>query len=102
MQQIMYQQTPWIVLDLPRQPRGLQHRQVDRLDAEVRTAAERPSSCEGYIASYLNLRAQGGRQRPPAAARATVLIVVVVVVVIVVAGVAVVVMRRRRQVEETD
>ena len=40
MQQIMYQQTPWIVLSLPRQPRSLQHRQVDRLDAAL---GQRPS-----------------------------------------------------------
>ena len=38
MQQIMYQQTPWVVLVYPQYLRGLQHLAVDRLDSDAQRA----------------------------------------------------------------
>ena len=98
MQQLMYQQTPWVVLTYP-----------DYLEAYNTTKwtgwqqmfdGRGPAfNAEGYIGSYLSLRpktatAGGGSS-------STVLIVVAVVVVVLV-GLGVVVLRRRRPKAEED
>ena len=100
MQQLMYQQTPWIVLTYP-----------DYLEAyntskwtgwqQMFNGRGPAFNTEGFIGSYLNLRpktatAAGGSS-------STVLIVVIVVVALVVVAVlAVVLLRRRRPTAEED
>jgi peptide/nickel transport system substrate-binding protein len=94
MQQIMYQQTPWIPLAYP-----------DDLEA-ISTAkwtgwAQQLSgtgpawNCQGYFASYINLRPKVAATTSGGSSNTT-LIAVVVVVVIAAAGIAFVFVRRRR------
>ena len=93
MQQIMYQQTPWIPTNYP-----------DNLEA-VNTAkwtgwtqlwGTGPAwNCEGNVSSYLNLRSVTAATTTSSSS-STTLIAVVVVVVIVAAAVAYVSIRRRR------
>ena len=94
MQQIMYQQTPNVVLTYP-----------DNLEA-VNTAkwtgwtqmfgGTGPAwNCEGNVSSYLNLRSVTAATTTSSSS-STTLIAVVVVVVIVAAAVAYVSIRRRR------
>ena len=97
MQQLMYEQTPWVVLTYP-----------DYLEAYNTTrwtgwqqmfAGSGPAfNAEGFIGSYLSLRpktaAAGG------GSSSTVLIVAVVAVAALVALVLVVLRRRRPQAEE--
>ena len=97
MQQIMYQQSPWIPMTYP-----------DNLEA-VNTAkwtgwtqlwGTGPAwNCEGNIASYLNLR-PAVQAATTSGSSNTTLIAIVVVVVIAAAGIAFVAVRRRRPVED--
>ncbi len=100
MQQLMYQQSPWIPLTYLD---NLEAYNTSKWNGWTREFGGSGGAfeLEGNIATYLNLRAKVATASTGGGS-GTVLIVVVVVVVIVVAGVALVVMRRRRQVEETD
>ena len=100
MQQLMYQQSPWIPLTYLD---NLEAYNTSKWNGWTREFGGSGGAfeLEGNIATYLNLRPKVATASTGGGS-GTVLIVVVVVVVIVVAGVALVVMRRRRQVEETD
>ena len=97
MQQIMYQQSPWIPLTYP-----------DVLEA-VNTAkwtgwaqlwgTGNAWQCEGNLTSYLNLRPRAVAASTTGGGSSTA-VIVVVVIVIVAAGVALVFVRRRRRVED--
>jgi peptide/nickel transport system substrate-binding protein len=98
MQQLMYQQTPWVVLTYPE---DLEAYNTTRWTGwQQMFGGSGPAfNTEGFIGSYLNLRpktatAGGGSS-------STVLIVVVAAVVVVVA-IVVVVLRRRRARAEVD
>ena len=99
MQQLMYQQTPWIPLTYP-----------DNLEA-VNTAkwtgwtqlwGTGPAwNCEGNITSYLDLRPKAAVASTSGSGSSTTLIAVIVIVVaIAAAGTAYVLARRRRHAEE--
>ena len=99
MQQIMYQQTPDIVLTYP-----------DQLEA-VNTAkwtgwtqmfgGTGPAwQCEGNNTSYLDLRPATQAATTSSNSNTTLIVVVVVVVVIVAGSIALVLVRRRRRVED--
>jgi peptide/nickel transport system substrate-binding protein len=99
MQQIMYQQSPDIVLTYP-----------DFLEA-VNTAkwtgwrqlfgGTGPAwQCEGNITSYLDLRPAAHAATTSSSSNTTLIVVVVVVVVVVAGSIAFVLVRRRRRVED--
>jgi peptide/nickel transport system substrate-binding protein len=101
MQQLMYQQSPWIVLTYP-----------DYLEA-VNTAkwtgwtqeyggTGGAWELEGNNSSYLNLRPRVVVAASSSSSSSTTVVVIVIVAVVVVAGIGYLVIRRRRQQTETD
>jgi len=101
MQQLMYQQSPWIPLTYP-----------DTLEAwntAKWTGWARQFNgtggaweLEGNIYSYLNLRPQTATSSSGGSSSTASTVAIVVIVVIVVAGIAVVVVRRRRRRQVED
>jgi peptide/nickel transport system substrate-binding protein len=95
MQQIMYQQTPLIVLSYPE---DLEAFNTAKWTGWVQLfGGTGPAwQCEGNLASYLNLRPRVVAASTAGGSSSTTLIVVVVVIVVVVGAVTFVIVRRRR------
>ena len=98
MQQIMYQQSPDIVLTYPDQ---LEAVNTAKWTGWTQLWGNGPAwQCEGNITSYLNLR-PASQAATTSSSSHTLLILVVVVVVFIVAGsIALVLVRRRRRAED--
>ncbi len=98
MQQIMYQQSPWIPLTYPD---ILEAFNTARWTGWTQLWGNGPAwDCEGNLASYLNLRPAGAATTTSSSSSTTLLIVIVVVVVIAAGSFAFVVVRRRRRAED--
>ena len=99
MQEIMYQQTPWIVLTYPDFLRGLRHGQMDGLD----TGRRRQGAgllYAGNVDSYVNLRPVAARATRGAASTAWIVGAAVIVAIVVACVFALRRRSRPRAVEE--
>ena len=99
MQQVMYEQTPWIVLNYPDNLQAINTAKWTGWSQQWNGTGPAWQS-EGYIASYLDLRPKVASTTTSSGSGTTV-IVVIVLVVVVAAGIAYAVVRqRRRRVED--
>ena len=94
MQQIMYQQSPWILADLPRYLEAVNTAKWTGW-TQMFDGTGPAWQCEGNITSYLDLR-PAALTATTSGSSSTTLIVVVVIIVVVAAGIAFVFVRRRR------
>jgi peptide/nickel transport system substrate-binding protein len=101
MQQLMYQQSPWIVLTYPQY---LEAVNTSRWTGWVQMFNGRGPAfmTTGGVASYLNLRPKVAVASTTGSSSSTIVIVIVVVAVVVVGGIGYMVIRRRRQHVEED
>ena len=100
-QQIMYQQTPDIVLDYPEDLEAVNTAKWTGWTGLWGTAGGPVWNCQGNITSYLDLRPAVSTSGSSGGSSGA-LIAVAVVVVIVIAGIVFVLSRRRRQHQQVD
>jgi peptide/nickel transport system substrate-binding protein len=99
LQQMMYEQTPWIVMTHPQQ---LEAVNTSRWTGwrQMFNGTGPAFRCESYIGSYLNLKPKSATTQTPSGGASVGLIVAVVAAVLAVVGVVLVVRRGRGPAEE--
>jgi peptide/nickel transport system substrate-binding protein len=101
LQQIMYEQSPWIVMTHPQQ---LEAVNTSRWTGwrQMFNGTGPAWNTEGYLGSYLNLKPRTATTQAASKSSSTTLILIAVVAIVIIIAVVLIVVRRRRGLAEED